>query len=213
MNFFKRLMKGHDENVVPRVLDHPENLQMGDIIKFGFCGIDDLSNATTVVKEINTYDLNANLKKTVFTLDAAGTFYFLSVQSSRAGETLEIGKLILPPVVDQLFTFDQFANIIESESVDGMLTRKNEPDEVAGWTTETYYQEAYNEAYFHSGDYREKSLPLSKDPSSAFDYYAMVSQDRKYAVQIEVHDGSRTDVLLLVYLPLRSIEEMWPAKG
>jgi len=210
MNFFKRLLKGNDDEVAPRVLDHPENLQLGDIIKFGFCGIDELSNVTAVVKKINTYDLNANQQKTVFTLDAAGTFYFLSIQKSRTGETLELGKLVLPPTINLLFGFDQFAQIIESNSVDGILTRKQEPDDLAGWTSKSYYQEAFNEAYFHSGDYRERNLPLSKDQSHAFDYYFIVSPDRKYAVQIEVHDGSRTDVLLLVYLPLRAIEEMWP---
>ncbi len=211
MNFFKRFLKGSDDNVTPRALDHPKNLQPGDIIKFGFCGIDELSNVTAVITEVNTYDINVNQQKTVFTLDAAGTFYFLSIQNNRTGDTLELGKLVLPAAVDHLFGFDQFAKIIESDSVDGMLTRKKEPNDLAGWTSKSYYQEAFNEAYFHSGDYREKTLPLSKDQSSAFDYYFIVSQDRKYAVQIEVHDGSRTDVLLLAYLPLRSIEEMWPA--
>ena len=213
MNWFKKLIGGADDKeVAPRSLDHPKDLQIGDVIKFGFCGLDDLSNVNAVVKEVNSYDLNSAQRKTVFTLDAAGHLYFMAVRNERGAESIEIARLILPPVVDQLFGFDQFAKIIESDSVDGELKRKTEPGEIVGWTAASYFQEAYNEAYFHAGDYREKLLPSSKDNCSAFDYYLLVSQDRKHALQIEVYEGSRTDVLLLAYLPVRAIEELWPAK-
>ncbi len=213
MKWFKKLTGGADEqDAAPRVLDHPKDLQLGDIIKFGFCGLDDLSNVSAVVKEINTYDLSVGQKKTVFTLDAVGSLYFLAVINERGTESLEVSRLVLPPVVDQLFGFDQFAVILESDSVDGQLHRKREPNDIAGWTAESYFQEAYNEAYFHSGDFRGTLLPSSKEESTAFDYYVLVSPDRKHALQIEVYDGSRTDVLLIARLPIRAIEELWPAK-
>lgn len=212
MNWFKKLIGGADEQeAAPRVLDHPKDLKTGDIIKFGFCGLDDLSNVSATVKEINTYDLSAGQRKTVFTLDAAGPLYFMAVNNERGTETIEVSRLILPAVVEQLFGFDQFAEIIESDSVDGELNRKSEPVDIAGWSADSYFQEAYNEAYFHKGDFREKSLPSSKDNCTAFDYYFLVSQDRKNALQIEVYDGSRTDVLLTSRLPIRAVEEMWPA--
>jgi len=107
MNWFKKLIGGADEQEAPRVLDHPKDLQTGDIIKFGFCGLDDLSNASATVKEINTYDLSAGQRKTVFTLDAAGPLYFMAVNNERGIETIEVSRLILPPVVEQLFGFDQ----------------------------------------------------------------------------------------------------------
>ena len=162
MNWFKKLTGGAEkQEAAPRVLDHPKDLQTDDIIKFGFCGLDDLSNVSATVKKINTFDFNAGQRKTVFTLDVAGTPYFMAVRDERGTETIEVARLILPPVVDQLFGFDQFAEILESDSVDGELIRKTEPAEVAGWSADSYFQEAYNESYFHQGDYREKLLPSS----------------------------------------------------
>ena len=49
------------------------------------------------------------------------------------------------------------------------------------------------------------------DGWEAFDYSLLVSDDRQFALQTEVYDGGRTEVFLLVYLPLDKIEELYPA--
>ncbi|VAW57903.1 hypothetical protein MNBD_GAMMA11-2017, partial [hydrothermal vent metagenome] len=82
-------------------------------------------------------------------------------------------------------------------------------DLIQGFVGDSYYQERTNEAYRSTKDCRKSDLKESD--WSGFDYKLMVTDDRQYAVRIEVYDGGRTDVYLIVYLPLNKVEEYWPA--
>ena len=45
------------------------------------------------------------------------------------------------------------------------------------------------------------------------DHYRLVSDDRRHAVEIQVFDSGRTDVLAVALLTPGSVEELWPAGG
>ncbi|VAW61832.1 hypothetical protein MNBD_GAMMA10-1701, partial [hydrothermal vent metagenome] len=78
-----------------------------------------------------------------------------------------------------------------------------------GFVGDAYYQERTNEAYRSTKDCREADLKESD--WSGFDYKLMVTDDRQYAIRIEVYDGGRTDVYLIAYLASSKVEEYWPA--
>ena len=40
----------------------------------------------------------------------------------------------------------------------------------------------------------------------------LISQDREYGLEFRVFDGGRTEAHCCVYLPLRKIDALWPAK-
>ncbi len=215
MKFFKSLF-GESKNDKPetRHLDHPRDLQLGDVLKFGFMPAVDVSNGEFVIKAINTYDTAAGQKpKTVFSLEGVAGEFSLAVLKQRGRETLEIGRKVFPNDVEAIFDIEAFGAVLSLEGgTQHILNRHNEPQGLMGWTASVYYQEAGVEGYFHAGDYREKALSESVDGYTAFDYYLLVSPDRSHGIQAEVYDGGRTEVTLQCYLPVSKVEEMWPLK-
>ena len=215
MKFFRSLFRDHkDDKSETRHLDHPRDLQLGDVLKFGFMPAIDVSNGEFAVKVINTYDIAAGQKpKTVFSLEGVPGDFFLAVLEQRGQEVIEIGRKVFPDDVEAIFDIHAFGAVLSSEGgTQHILNRHNEPQGLMGWTAPSYYQEAGVEGYFHAGDYRNKALSESVDGYTAFDYYLLVSPDRSHGIQAEVYDGGRTEVTLLCYLPVGKIEEMWPLK-
>nr|VFK03246.1 MAG: hypothetical protein BECKH772B_GA0070898_103392 [Candidatus Kentron sp. H]VFK03724.1 MAG: hypothetical protein BECKH772A_GA0070896_103482 [Candidatus Kentron sp. H]VFK06232.1 MAG: hypothetical protein BECKH772C_GA0070978_103361 [Candidatus Kentron sp. H] len=195
-----------------RALDHPKDLQPGDIVKFGFIGPRALSNQSFRVAEINTCDLGGEQhKKTLFTLQGTDAEIRLAVVDNGRGEQIEVGRAVLPEDVERLFDRDAFIDLLDPETgVHHILERDDEPEYLAGWTGPVYRQEAGHNAYFHTGDYRSQRLPDSEEESDGFSYYFLVSDDRQFGLEAQVYDGGRTAVYLLVYLATSRIEELWP---
>ncbi len=215
MNYFRSLFSGRDSaKSQTRQLEHPRDLQLGDVVKFGFMPAVDVSNSEFVIKTIDTYDVTADQKpKTVFTLDGVVGEFFLSVVEQRGSDILEIGRRVFPNDVEAVFDIEAFGGVLLPESgTQHILYRQGEPEKLMGWTAPIYYQEVGVEGYFYEGDFRESTLKENVDGYIAFDYYLLVSPDRSYGLQAEVYDGGRTDVTLLCYLPVNKIEEMWPSK-
>ncbi len=213
MSFFKNLFKREETQPPPRQLEHPKDLQPGDIIKFGFTSQTDISNETFRVKSIKTYDLGGDgKKKTVFTIESGKSVFELAIVDERGEEFLEVSRPVLPETVEQIFDIRKFAHIFDQDSgVNHLLERIGEPDHIAGWTAPLYRQEMGHQAYLHAGDYRERVLSRLADGCEGFDYYLLVSDDRRFSIQIEVYDGGRTEVKLTIYLEISKIEELWPS--
>lgn len=215
---FKSLLKsmrkgrGGDETP-PRQLLHPNDLQVGDIIKFGFAAQAGISNEECMVSKILTYDLGGESKQqTVFIIENEQGNFTLAVIKDKNEESLEIGLSVLPDVVEQVFCIDDFADMLEPDTgVNHVLKRIGEPNLVEGWTSEIYRQEAGHQAYRYQADYRQKLMPDDASIGDGFDYNKLISDDRNFALLVEVYDGGKTDVYLQVRLSLSKIEEMWPA--
>ncbi len=206
---------GSDKEVPSRVLESPKDLQVGDIIKFGFAAQEGIGNKTFTVEAINTSDLGGeDKKKTFFTIESTGERFRLAVVGNGTDELLEIARQVLPDDVRQVFDVDAFINLLDPDTgVNHILERIAEPAFLNGWTAPVYRQEAGHNAYSYSGDYRDRRLPDDADEGEAFSYYFLVSDDRRFALEVQVYDGGRTNVYLITYLPVSKIEELWPAKG
>nr|VFK21739.1 MAG: hypothetical protein BECKLPF1236B_GA0070989_12735 [Candidatus Kentron sp. LPFa] len=196
-----------------RVLEHPRDLQPGDIVKFGFAGQQVISNQSLQVQAIDTCDLGGEQhKKILFTLQGGEAPLRLAVVDQGQGDRLEVGLSVLPEDVEQIFDMDAFIDLLDPETgTHHVLERIGEPPHLAGWVGPVYRQEAGQNAYYHIGDYRKWKMPDTEEESDAFSYYFLVSDDRKFGLEVQVHDGGRTDVYLLAYLPISRIEELWPA--
>nr|VFK49123.1 MAG: hypothetical protein BECKTC1821D_GA0114238_10693 [Candidatus Kentron sp. TC] len=196
-----------------RVLGHPRDLQSGDIVKFGFTAQQGISNQPLRVEVIDTCDLGGGQhKKTLFTLQGGEASFRLAVVDQGREERLEVGISVLPEDVEQVFDTDAFIDLLDPETgVHHVLERIGEPPRLVGWVGPVYRQEAGHNAYYHNGDYRDRRLPDTEDEGDAFSYYLLISDDRRFGLEVQVYDGGRTDVYLLVYLPVSRIEELWPA--
>nr|VFK52929.1 MAG: hypothetical protein BECKTUN1418F_GA0071002_10157 [Candidatus Kentron sp. TUN]VFK53495.1 MAG: hypothetical protein BECKTUN1418E_GA0071001_10178 [Candidatus Kentron sp. TUN] len=212
-NLFRSVRK--DTEDTPRVLEHPGDLQLGDIVKFGFAGQGGISNQSLRVEDINTCDLGGEKhKKTLFTLQGTDSHMRLAVVDQGQGERVEIGTAVFPEDVERIFDMDAFIDLLDPETgVHHILERIKEPKRLTGWIGPVYRQEAGHNAYYHTGDYRYRQLPDSEEEGDAFSYYLLVSDDRQFGLEVQVYDGGRTDVYLLVYLAVSKIEELWPTAG
>jgi hypothetical protein len=83
------------------------------------------------------------------------------------------------------------------------------PCSLEGWTGEHYFQELGHRAYIADADYRQRVLDDNPEGWEVLDYALLISEDRHFGIQTEVYDGGRTEVSLLVYLPLDCVEEIF----
>ena len=193
-----------------RKLEHPRDLQIGDIVKFRYLPQKELSNEQFEITQINTYDYkDRNFTEFVLWGDSRNSL-FMAVDETGDETFLSISKKITRDVVEQLFDLDEFSLLFDDES-NNEIHPISEPAAMLGWMGKQYIQEVYAErGYFHKGDYRNKQIPQAADEGDDFDYYMAIDNTRKYVVEAEVYDGGETDVIISVRLPIDSIEEMWP---
>lgn len=218
MSLFKAIFgsRGGDKGPAPRTLEHPRDLKVGDILKFGFTDQTDLGNQQFRVESIVTLDLGGDAKKkVVFNIVGTDQAFRIAVISDKGKEYVEVGRSVLPEDVEQIFDVEQFIGLLDPDTgVNHVLHRTGEPAYLEGWTGAVYRQEAGHNAYLYADDYRSRSLPTHEsEGATGFSHYRLVTDDRQYALEVQVFDGGRTEVFLLANLAPLKIEEMWPAAG
>jgi len=209
MGFFKSVFSKKEPETTARSLDHASELQPKDIVKFGFAAQSLISNQTFKVYKVQTLDTGGEQKKkTLFFLQGNENKLRLSVRDDQA----EVALQLYPDDVAQLFDVDAFVHMLDPDSgVHHMLESVGESNDFSGWLGKVYRQEAGQNAYFYDQDYRQRLMPTNGEAGQAFSYYYLISDDRQYALEVQVFDGGQTNVYLMVYLPLNKIEELWPA--
>jgi len=211
MKGFVKSFFNKDEKKEKRVLEHPRDLDVGDIIKFHFTPQSDISNQQFQVTAVNTYDFE-DRKQTELTLKGdSSTPTYMIVDENSDEPYLSFGRKINRNVVEQIFDLENFAEIFDSDETT-TLKRLSEPAELENWTTGEYIQEIFAEGgYYHKGDYRNKAVPESETEGDDFEYYMLIGNKRQFCIEAEVYEGGETDIIVSVRRPLTDIEEMYPA--
>jgi len=215
MGFLDKMGWGKEEEKA-RVLEHPRDLQMGDMLEFSIMTQMQLSSKTMEVVDIWTLNYGSSSHKQVyFNLQDIDQKIRLRVVDN---DTLEVALSVLPEQLLQVFSEDDIGQILDIESgVNHHLQAKisdadDLPAELSGWVTQQYRQEGFEIAYRYNNDYRDKPIPDYSDAGEVeCDYAWLVSDDRQYSVEFRVFDGGRTEVHLCAMIPLRKIESLWPA--
>jgi len=219
MGFLKAVFGGDKSSPSSRSIDSPKALVAGDIMKMEYSDQSIISGQTLKVTEQVFYDISAVENcKTVSVMEGVDRRIYISYSSVNPDCPLEVAIAVLPETVFEVFSEGEFTAIFDEPDdtdhqlnrVEGALSSATQ-DLLQGFLGDSYYQERTNEAYRSTKDCRKSALEASD--WSGFDYKLMVTDDRQYAVRIEVYDGGRTDVYLIAYLPLNKVEEYWPATG
>lgn len=214
MSFFSKIFGSKEEQVQRDVLAHPSQLQIGDIVKFSFLDQSDLSNQTTEVVEINTYDFEGE-SSTSFTLKtSSNNVIWLSVTKDEGTEYLSLSKKLTRGKVKELFKPEEFAEVFEEGLAVG-LDVQSTPEGFEMWVSDHYHKvEDCSKGYYRKGDFRDGSMPKYADESNvALDYYLLEDDSEEYAIEVEVYGNGETEVNATVYLEMSSIDEMWPASN
>ena len=195
----------------PRKVAHAWELRPGDFIKLALTAPEGLSGAELQVSSVHAADLGgAGKLRRVLMLDGKDGPYSLWRDGR---DRLAIGRELLRPVVEQLFDIDEFARLFDpDEPANLTLERRTEPAGLDGWTGPVYRQEGATVAYWHDRDPDDQAADeLIGEEAEGFDHYRLTGDRRKFALEVAVFDGGRTDVTVIVLAPESIVEEMWTA--
>lgn len=213
MGILKRFGIGKKTEPDIRELEHPRELELGDIIRFGFTAQSELSNEGYTVDSIETLDTGGDTSKMCYFM-MSGTEHKVRLRVVD-DETVEVSLEMLPETLLLAFKEQHLAEILDPDSGDHhQLSSRKEakiPAALREWVAPKYRQEAHIKAYLYKNDFRSKPLPDTMEAGElGCDYSLLVSDDRLRTVEFRVFDGGRTEAYLSVMLPTRKIEELWP---
>lgn len=205
MSWIKTLFKSKfsSDDDVSRDITSSEDLKTGDVMSFAFNDLNEFSNKSFEVIEVNTIDLGGNTNKNiVYTIQSAKDQYQLKFVTNRNEDCVELLMQVYPDEVKQFIDADNFMSVLER--TDEEITTIAKPNEFASWISSYYGQMQIQQAYVYNGNYTNKSF--GSDNSKEIDYYRLVSQDGKYTIYIHVYNSGQTDVFIGRIQPDRIIE-------
>lgn len=215
MGFFGKLF-GNDDETPARKLNHPSQLNVGDMITLddSFALPPQLRGQQLRVELVNTYEFEREHTPEWVLKGKLGDTLFMGLDDD--DEVWLSFSIKLPRAdVEALFDMDAFAEIFaepgEAELTPLPLTKDTEIFEQ--WLGERYYQTGFARfGYFHKKDYRngKPSQYVEDNPGEPFESYELLDSQESHAIEIEVYEGGDTDVMLTLYRPLSDIREYWP---
>ena len=208
---FRRLFGGRSDDKAPaREVSDAWDLLPGDFLKLGYAAPEGLSDVELQVSKVHALDLGgAGRVRRVLTLAGGGEFMLWRGEDGK----LALARELQRKQVDQLFDIDEFARLFDhDESPNLVLNRTSVPAELDGWTAALYRQEAAQEAYIQSHDPAITEFDGTvNDDSEPIDFYRLVGDERRFALEAQVFDGGRTDVIAIALVGNSVIAELWPA--
>ena len=208
---FRRLFGGHsDDNSSVRKVSDAWDLLPGDFLKLGYTAPNGLSDVELQVSKVHALDLGgAGRVRRVLTLDDDSEFMLWRGEDGK----LALARVLKRKQVDQLFDIDEFARLFDhDESPNLVLKRTSVPAELDGWTAPLYRQEAAHEAYIQNHDPATTEFDgTMTDDTKPIDFYRLVGDERRFALEAHVSDGGRTDVIAIALVSNSVISELWPA--
>lgn len=217
MGFLKGIFASKDK--VARVLKHPQDLQIGDLVRFKLYAPKPLPGQLFELKSINTYDYNSSTETEFVLRSPSNDTVFLTISENDSGTSVQISRRITRDIVEKIFDLGEFARVFDIPPDEGAVRIKRQinPDEddsplneLSGWTAAQYTRSEFSVGgYFYEGDYRKTAIP--SNPGDDLNYYGLSSDNEDFAVSIEVYDDS-DEVSLIVLTDESIIEEMWPSE-
>ncbi len=208
---FRRLFGGRSNDKAPaREVSDAWDLRPGDFLKLGYAAPEGLSDVELQVIRAHALDLGgAGRVRRVLTLDGGGEFMLWRGEDGK----LALARELRRKQVEQLFDIDEFARLFNHDETPNLvLERTSAPAELDGWTASLYRQEAAQEAYIQNRDPAITEFDSTvTDDAESIDFYRLVGDERRFALEAQVFDGGRTNVIAIVLVGNSVIAELWPA--
>jgi len=219
VSFLNKWLGSSDKKDIPRKLESPKDLALGDIVSFKLYAPPALGAKPFEVTEVNTYEFEDGNQAELILKAADGTIIFMSYETDDGVELLSISQKINRSEVEMLFDLDEFSDILDKEQGAVSLSLRiieaeipKQLQHLQGFLASSYHRESFSErGHFYKGDFRLSGIPGFAE-GEEFDYYNVVSADEKHEVEIEVWDDA-TDVSITLVADTQLIEEMWPGNG
>ena len=213
-SFIKGLWSRTKKGPVVRRLEHPRDLQSGDLLQMSdsFGLPDQLRSQTFKVVGINTGQFEHSFSTTFALQSATDDTVDLTIEEDAGRQLAAFSFAINRDVVEQLFDLEEFGSVFDDEFSTSL--RLQDAAGMDSLVAEEYHQVAMGErGYFYDSDYRGSRPPDHEGVGEPFDYYCLVNDKETHGVEIEVYQGGETDVSLTLYRDLTDIRDLWPAES
>ncbi len=209
---FRRLFGGGSDREAPgREVSHPWDLRPGDFLKMGYAAPEGLSDTELQVTKVHALDLGGpDLVRRVLTLDGGGRKFMM--WRGEDGK-LALARELKRKEVETLFDIDEFGRLFDRDETPNLvLERRSEPSGLEGWTGALYRQEAAQEAYIEDHDPATTAFDETEtEGARGIDFYRLVGDERRFALEALVFDGGRTEVIAVALVGASVVAELWPA--
>ncbi|QYJ79522.1 hypothetical protein [Shewanella acanthi] len=202
-----------------RELNHPSALQIGDMISIdnSFALPPQLRGQQLKVEAINTYEFERSQHCEWVLKGHGNDTLFLSIEQDDEAY-LAFSIKISRAQVEQIFDLDQFSTLFDEQGaqLNTLALSPQLAEQLEQWLGANYHQVTFALfGYFHREDYRGLKPPQDDHGATGepFEYYSLLDDEERRAVEVEVYEGGETDVVLTLYRPLSDIRDYWPAKA
>ena len=193
--------RGGEESPPPASVtrDRPWKLEVGDIMKIGLlapAGMADCEARVVGVRELSRAPLSPPVRRVVV---AEANSVRVRMWESEGGE-LAVARALAMSEVETLFKSEKFARLFGADRPASYSIKRRK--EVAGldrWTGQRYFLEGAIDAVWRSEGERTETAHMR-----------LVSDERRHAIEIDVHEGGRTEVYAVAIVPAHTVEELWP---
>jgi hypothetical protein len=211
IGFLKSLFAGGGESkTYVRRLSHPRDLQIGDIIKFGYVDQPDISNTQFEVSHINTYIYGDMCYPELILKDHSGNLVYMMVEEEDGEEYLAIAKKIQKSEISEVIGEDAMARIL-TRGTGAIISVVKKPSGMEAWLVDSYKEVDDNiMGAFVRGDARYLSAE-EMQRQEKFTSHILEDTTEEYAIEIEIYSTGETELCATIYHDIHAIEEMWPS--
>lgn len=210
IGFLKKFLGFKTPPQLHRVLSHPRDLQPGDILKFGYLSLPDVSQKSFEVIQVNTYLYDSLFYPEFVLKDATGKLLYMMVEEEDGEEYFGLSKKIPKALMEEL---------LSPQSTDSLCSSKKSikiekiPSELRGWVVTQYLLEDENVVgSFIKGNARTLS---AQEINQGEKFTSFIFEDRssEYAIEIEEYATHEIEFCATTYHDFDVIEELWPVKA
>lgn len=209
MSFFRSLFGSKNSHEKIRKLSHPRDLRVGDIIKFGFMELSDVSTKEFEVSQINTYIYGDLCYPELILKDRRGDIIFMMVEEEDGDEYLALSKKVDKAKINEIISPNDMT-AIQQKGNGTSISITSKPDDFTQWLVNSYQEVDDNiKGSFVKGDARYLSDEELRRQEK-FSAYILEDQDGEYALEVEVYSTGETELSVTTYQDIEEIKEMWP---
>lgn len=211
MSLFKSLF-AKKKPLPTRSLNHPSELQVGDIFSFGdsFALPQAMRKQQLEVSEINTIEFKHEHYAQVVGRGLSPQPVYISFPENPQ-KFVKYSLLLTRQDVGDLFDLEDFSDIFEAPG-SARLKPVTSEHPYAGMVAAEYLQQDFmTTGYLHQEDYRASAPPQFNEEKHGreFEFYSLAGDQEQRFIDIFIFENGDTDVYLSFLRPANEITELW----
>lgn len=211
MSFFKSLF-AKKQPLPTRSLNHPSELQVGDLFSFGdsFALPQAMRKKQLEVSEINTIEFKHQHYAQIVGRGISPQPVYISFPKNPQ-KWVKYSLLLTRRDVGDLFDLEDFSDIFEAPG-NARLKPVTFEHPYAEMVAKEYIQQDFmTTGYFHQEDYRNSTPPQFNEERHGreFEFYSLSGNQEQRFLDIFIFENGDTDVYLSFLRPANEITELW----